>query len=221
MLWNKTKLESNLSSYEYKGIRLDELFRVTKKLLLDQISKDEIDMCDEMIPEEGDKYQIIPPESIGTLGLDPISINSTIDCLNEYEEAISKNIEKQTLFIHKLKNDLDKAYKSSTDFPYVLHAIIIHEGEAMSGHYYSYVRDHLSGHWYKFNDHMVKKYKNKTEEIIEEGIGSNTRSAYFLVYINKKHILPKTRKVRFLFIFRKTQFLTTKNLHPSTVGTKR
>ena len=33
-------------------------------------------------------------------------------------------------------NEIEKAYKSSTEYPYTLHAVIIHEGEALSGHYY-------------------------------------------------------------------------------------
>ena len=44
----------------------------------------------------------------------------------------------------------------------------------------------------------MKKFKNKVDKIIEEGVGDNNRSAYFLVYINEKHILPKkTKKVSF------------------------
>lgn len=65
-----------------------------------------------------------------------------------------------------------------------------------SKHHFSYVKDHLADCWYKFNDHRVKKFKNKVDKIIEEGVGDNNRSAYFLVYINEKHILPKkTKKV--------------------------
>lgn len=56
-----------------------------------------------------------------------------------------------------------------------------------------YVKDHLSGHWYKFNDHRVKKCKTDIESIIEEGVGVGVRSAYFLVYIREETVLPKKR----------------------------
>ena len=94
----------------------------------------------------------------------------------------------------KLSNTINKAYKNSCDYPYELHAIIIHEGDAMSGHYYTYVKDHLENEWYKFNDHRVTKWENSLEEIIDEGIGNGVRSAYFLVYINKNELLGNTKQ---------------------------
>ena len=136
MYWNKTKLESNLSAYEYKGISLDEFFTYTKKILFDQMNKDEAEISSEIIPDEGDHFEILPPDDLGTCGLPEDNIYTTIDCLNEYETKIKQNIEKQNLYIHKLRNQIERAYKSSTEYPYVLHAIIIHSGEAISGHYY-------------------------------------------------------------------------------------
>jgi len=136
MYWNKTRLESNLTSYEYKGIPLDEFFNYTRTLLLEQCSKDELDMWSENIPEEGDSYEVLTPNSIGTLGLDQYQLDTTVNVLGEYQQQIRTNMEKQTFYVEKLRTEIGKAYKSSTDFPYVLHAVIIHEGEAMSGHYY-------------------------------------------------------------------------------------
>jgi len=44
---------------------------------------------------------------------------------------------------------------------------------------------------------MVKRYKNKIDKILEEAVGVNNKSAYFLVYINEKQIVPrKTKRVR-------------------------
>lgn len=136
MYWNKARLESNLSSYEHKGIGLDEFFMYTKKVLLDQVNRDEIDQSSELVPEEGDTYEILPPEDLGMAGCSQAQIYTTIDCLSEFETKIRQNIEKQNLYVHKLRNQIEKAYKSSTEYPYVLHAMIIHTGEAISGHYY-------------------------------------------------------------------------------------
>jgi adenylosuccinate lyase len=104
--------------------------------LFDQINKDQYDDFEEHIPSETDIWEVLPPDAIGTLGMSYQQINSTIDCLSEYETKIRENIDKQTLYIHKLRNEIEKAYKESTEYPYVLHAVIIHEGEALSGHYY-------------------------------------------------------------------------------------
>mmetsp|Transcript_13624 Transcript_13624/g.13551 ORF Transcript_13624/g.13551 Transcript_13624/m.13551 type:complete len:112 (-) Transcript_13624:12-347(-) len=74
----------------------------------------------------------------------------------------------------------------------------------MSGHYYSYVKDHLADTWYKFNDHFVTEEKDgrkvqtkSINKIIKEATGEESkRSAYFLVYINKKHVLPKNTRMK-------------------------
>jgi hypothetical protein len=54
MEWNKAKLESTLSSYSHKGLQLDEFFSFTKKVLFDQINKDQYDDFEEHIPSETD-----------------------------------------------------------------------------------------------------------------------------------------------------------------------
>ena len=38
---------------------------------------------------------------------------------------------------------------------YNLHAILIHEGSATSGHYYSYIYDRKQNLWWKFSDANV------------------------------------------------------------------
>jgi ubiquitin carboxyl-terminal hydrolase 25/28 len=41
------------------------------------------------------------------------------------------------------------------EHPYYLHAIVIHDGTADSGHYYSFIFDRKVNKWYRFNDHNV------------------------------------------------------------------
>lgn len=67
MIWNKTRLESNLTTYENKGIPIYDYFAFTKKILLDQINKERYEEFVDDIPEETDTYQILQPEDIGTL----------------------------------------------------------------------------------------------------------------------------------------------------------
>ena len=64
----------------------------------------------------------------------------------------------------------------------MLHGVCIHEGSADSGHYYSYIKDHESGNWRKFNDHKVDIVAE--EDVMEDANGGSARSAYWLVYTN-------------------------------------
>jgi hypothetical protein len=72
---------------------------------------------------------------------------------------------------------------------YFLSCVLVHTGGAASGHYFAYVRVDPAGHWFEFNDSIVKRV---TEETVlaaagcEEGAGNikkmRTPTAYMLVY---------------------------------------
>jgi ubiquitin carboxyl-terminal hydrolase 25 len=67
-----------------------------------------------------------------------------------------------------------------------LHAVIIHEGYADSGHYYAFIYDRATCQWYRFNDHIVSP---ESEEVVfSEAYGgqNSSKNAYCLLYINKK-----------------------------------
>lgn len=64
---------------------------------------------------------------------------------------------------------------------YCLHAVMVHEGEAISGHYWSYVFNREANVWLKFNDISVTE--TSWEEVARESEGgSGTASAYCLIY---------------------------------------
>lgn len=65
---------------------------------------------------------------------------------------------------------------------YDLHAVMVHEGEAISGHYWSYVYNSNAACWLKFNDISVTQ--SSWQEVVRESEGgSGTASAYCLIYI--------------------------------------
>lgn len=67
--------------------------------------------------------------------------------------------------------------------PYHLHAVIIHDGSAQSGHYYVYILDHFQKKWRKYND--VRTTEATEEDVFKEGTGGfHNASAYWVVYIN-------------------------------------
>lgn len=84
----------------------------------------------------------------------------------------------------KLKHKLETAFIQTKEIPYYLHAIMIHQGYADSGHYYAFIYDRKSKTWWRFNDHTVTK---ESEEVVfsESYGGGQPKTAYCLIYINE------------------------------------
>ena len=52
---------------------------------------------------------------------------------------------------------MESVFSSKKNHPYLLHAILIHEGFAESGHYYAFILDRANNQWWRFNDHSITK----------------------------------------------------------------
>lgn len=67
---------------------------------------------------------------------------------------------------------------------YHLHGIMIHDGMAENGHYYSFIFDRTKNVWWILNDHFVKIVSE--EKVMEEAIGNSKgyKSACNLFYIS-------------------------------------
>ena len=65
----------------------------------------------------------------------------------------------------------------------------MHEGEANSGHFYSYIKDHCKDKWYKFNDHLVSEADSE-DAVLNEAFGNSKpkASAYLVLYATEKVI---------------------------------
>lgn len=70
--------------------------------------------------------------------------------------------------------------------PYLLHGILIHDGLAENGHYYSYVFDRAQKMWWGINDHKV--YPASWPMVAEDCFGglSGYKNVCNLVYISPK-----------------------------------
>lgn len=86
---------------------------------------------------------------------------------------------------------------------YILHTVVIHQGDVHSGHYYAYIRPKPDSDWFKFDDEKVTLVSSSTA--IEDNFGGNeyeiwdylgnpdseiprrpkTHSAYILVYVKE------------------------------------
>lgn len=55
--------------------------------------------------------------------------------------------------------------------PYYLHAILVHEGDAMNGHYYAFIHDRCTHEWYRFNDYSISI--ETEDKVLEESFGDS------------------------------------------------
>ena len=155
--------------------------------------------------------------------------------LSKYiEKNISNNVNDNNNNINNNSNDnnnkeelnVNLEKEKINDNIYTLHSVVVHQGNATSGHYYAYIKPSTNKkEWLLFNDDIVKPadpyeifqqnfggnievYKNKGgKEIITNSINYE-RSAYILVYVRKNiqneligfdniDIVPSSLKKRF------------------------
>lgn len=70
---------------------------------------------------------------------------------------------------------------------------MVHEGEAVSGHYWSYVYNREANTWLKFNDISVTEAS--WQEVVKESEGGyGTASAYCLIYTQSTDNQEKPRE---------------------------
>jgi ubiquitin C-terminal hydrolase len=104
---------------------------------------------------------------------------------------------------YALKMGKNGEIEYSNDLTYTLYAVVVHQGQINSGHYYVFIKDYRSQRWIKFNDKTVT-YAN-AKEVFEQNYGGefeeivvkdqeiqvitkeSDRSAYILVYVQKDH----------------------------------
>ncbi len=60
---------------------------------------------------------------------------------NQYQEAVKQRRVEIESRILKLQDKIKNAFADYCQLPYYLHAIMIHDGCAESGHYYSFIFD--------------------------------------------------------------------------------
>jgi hypothetical protein len=122
--------------------------------------------------------------------------------------------------IENLIKEVSTKYDDLQECKYQLHAVFIHQGEfhqvvtlwiesvqfltfslstilgqANYGHYWIYIRDHVSGKWWKYNDTNVSEVNEA--EIFKDTTGS-TANPYFLVYVRssgKQHLISQLKSM--------------------------
>jgi len=92
-----------------------------------------------------------------SLGIQDDEIKTTYRVLQKYKEAADKELQRLKKKIIELEKQCEQPYIKNKERPYQLHCIMIHDGMAENGHYYTYLFDRIHKCWWQLNDHKAFK----------------------------------------------------------------
>ncbi|KAL5020489.1 hypothetical protein ScPMuIL_003381 [Solemya velum] len=113
-------------------------------------------------------------------------------CLCRWRTEVENDVKELQANIGVLEDTKNRMYSDEAmqKFPYHLHAVLVHEGQAASGHYWAYVYDMVHQKWLKFND--ITTSEASWEELEKESVGGyHNASAYCLMYVDKAKLLKQ------------------------------
>ena len=91
---------------------------------------------------EDDGIRLYDPIEIGVLGTQK-ELETTLKVLNDYQKTINFRLDDMKNQLAELCSKLYTKFIGKMEIPYQLHAILIHDGTAESGHYYAFIYDRV------------------------------------------------------------------------------
>jgi hypothetical protein len=108
---------------------------------------------------------------------------SLLDCLKECHDDADQFTADLHDSIQVVDQQIESVYSHLTQYPYRLHAVLVHDGQAGSGHYWAFLWNPQTKSWYKYNDINVIPIDSAT--VWKESLGGDmNESAYCLIYLN-------------------------------------
>jgi len=119
------------------------------------------------------------------MGLKPAEISQASKLLEQYSAASDKMVTDLSKKQDEINEKIKTAFKEMQHVPYYLHAILVHDGWAESGHYYAFILDRANKTWIRFNDYQVSF--ESEQQVFQESLGGHLNSsAYSLIYVNQE-----------------------------------
>lgn len=122
------------------------------------------------------------------LNIEDSSICLSREVIDEFVVRLKNRKENLIEKIQKLQVELEKIFDKEDlkQYKYVLHSILMHQGNAEAGHYFAYIYDIDEKVWRRYSDTYIKKVTS--EEVMKNAIGNDDTSAYCLFYIYQPYI---------------------------------
>lgn len=151
-------------------------------------------------PEASSEADITVYSTASVLAVDENAkavIQTNIDGLRSYLNEVKKQVSEMKEQVEKLKQQIKAIYDvpELKNHQYVLHSILVHDGQAGSGHYYAYIYEWDSKIWRKYNDIHVTEVD--AAEVMENSVGGmGQQSAYCLFYVDPNVIAKGNKLMR-------------------------
>jgi len=152
---------------------------------LNGLSPSQILQAAQQLITKGEEFiKIDEPSGFCEIGVDPAQLKQVDYVLQKAIQGADMKRQRILDEIRALNEEMRKAEAGECqEHPYHLHAILVHDGSAESGHYYAFIFDRAEGLWYRFNDYRVTV---ECENVVfEESFGGVRNScAYGIIYVN-------------------------------------
>jgi len=119
--------------------------------------------------------------SVARESLAGVDVDGAIETLKGQLDITRNQMNHHREEIRKLEDNLGKLYEDMHEAAYELHGVLVHDGQAGSGHYWAFMFDRATRTWHKFNDITVTPVDEATVFRESEG-GSLNTSGYCLIY---------------------------------------
>jgi hypothetical protein len=86
--------------------------------------------------------------SMEKIDVKPHEVEATTRVLEAYCATMKEHIDRLAARIEDLESRIENAFADYCKIPYYLHAILMHDGRADSGHYYSFIFDRKLNCWW-------------------------------------------------------------------------
>ncbi|CAD8199682.1 unnamed protein product [Paramecium octaurelia] len=122
----------------------------------------------------------------------PSDQTNTIEQLQKYQLQVQKKKEILQNQYNDLEDKIQASYNNFKGNKYQLQSVLIHEGMANSGHYYTYIKDFRLNKWFKFND--IRVTEETREKVFQDAIGVKPGiNAYLLIYVKDEFVQEEVK----------------------------
>ena len=147
-----------------------------------QNHKDKVNQ--EIAGASADKVKYHQPFKDQIAPADKTKAGDAVKLMRKYHTQLQQQVSQMEQQVRDLESQIKAAFgiPEMQKMPYSLHSICVHDGNAMSGHYFTFIYDRFQKKWRKFNDIRVTDVTE--EEVFKSSEGGDSwQTAYWLVYV--------------------------------------
>lgn len=172
---NAKQLENSIETFDHfegKNVNISQMLNLCLNFLENQRNRD--------INIDENEVFVEPP--FGTEKY--ASFNETVNVIKAYSDKVQSNLEEMKEQLRRCEDEIENTFdeKKFRKQEYELSAIVVHDGDAGSGQYYSYMKN--DGVWRKYHDINITEVGEKNvmfDSLGEYGISA----ACCLIYVDK------------------------------------